>query len=327
MAVYTQVSAEALAAFLTRFDIGELVSSKGIAEGVENSNYLVDTTIGRFILTLYEKRVEAKDLPFFRGLTDHLAGRGNPVPRMIADRHGEWLHELCGRPACVIDFLPGVSASHPTATQAHAAGAALGEMHASLADFTPERPNSLGIDSWRPLLDRCGPDLDRIAPGLHRDLSVALDEVLRRWPRGRTGAEPGLPVCAIHADLFPDNVLMRGDRVTGLIDFYFACTDLRAYDLAVMHTAWAFDGAGRPLDAGIGRALIEGYRSAGELREEERRALPVLARGACLRFALTRAWDWLNTPADALVTRKDPLAYRRRLDWYADHANAAAAFA
>lgn len=323
MAVYTQVSAEALAAFLTRFDIGELVSSKGIAEGVENSNYLVDTTIGRFILTLYEKRVEAKDLPFFRGLTDHLAGRGNPVPRMIADRHGEWLHELCGRPACVIDFLPGVSASHPTATQAHAAGAALGEMHASLADFTPERPNSLGIDSWRPLLDRCGPDLDRIAPGLHRDLSVALDEVLRRWPRGRTGAEPGLPVCAIHADLFPDNVLMRGDRVTGLIDFYFACTDALAYDLAVCLNAWCFAPDGG-FDPARGRAMLDGYRAVRPLAPEEARALPVLARGAALRFMLTRLVDWLNVPPGALVKPKDPLEYLAKLRFHRTVSSAAA---
>ena len=320
MAVYTHVSAEALAGFLAGFDVGELVSAKGIAEGVENSNYLVDTTRGRFILTLYEKRVEAADLPFFRALTDHLAAKGNPVPRMIADRRGEWLHTLEERPACLIEFLPGVSVSRPTAAQARSAGAALGRMHASLADFPIERPNSLGVDSWAGLLERCGPALDTIAPGLQRDLSLALDEVLAFWPSS-------LPITAIHADLFPDNVLMRGDDVAGLIDFYFACTDLRAYDVAVMHTAWAFDGAGCALAPTIGRALIEGYGAQGGLLDTERRSLWALAKGACVRFALTRAWDWLNTPADALVTRKDPLAYLRRLDWYADHDNCQRAFA
>jgi homoserine kinase type II len=323
MAVYTPVPAEALAAFLARFDVGELVSAKGIAEGVENSNFLVDTTAGRFILTLYEKRVSAADLPFFRALTGHLAAKGNPVPRMIADRQGEWLHELEGRPACLIEFLPGVSVSHPTPAQARAAGAALGRMHASLADFTLERPNSLGIYSWQELLDRCGADLDRIAPGLHRDLAIDVDQILAAWPADYTDQgfpdATDLPRAAIHADLFPDNVLMRGDEVTGLIDFYFACTDTRAYDLAVMHTAWAFDGTGAPADPAIGRALVDGYVAAFRLTEQERRCLPTLCKGACLRFALTRAWDWLNTPADALVTKKDPLAYVRRLRFYDAH--------
>ncbi|WP_375380307.1 homoserine kinase [uncultured Sphingomonas sp.] len=318
MAVYTQVPAEALSAFLRRFDVGEMTSAKGIAEGVENSNYLVDTTCGRFILTLYEKRVAAGDLPFFRALTDHLAAKGNPVPRMIADRHGEWLHELEGRPACLIEFLPGVSVTRPTPPQARSAGAALGRMHVGLAAFTMQRPNSMGVDTWQPLFERCGRDLDTIAPGLHEWIALALAGVLAAWPDDN-GFFPGLPRGAIHADLFPDNVLMRGDAVTGLIDFYFACTDIHAYDVAVMHTAWTFDATGNPLDPAIGRAVLDGYRSAATLSGPEGAALPVLARGACLRFALTRAWDWLNTPADALVTRKDPLAYMRRYDWYAAH--------
>ena len=305
MAVYTQVSAEALAAFLARYEVGELVSAKGIAEGVENSNYLVDTTGGRFILTLYEKRVSADDLP----LLDHLADHGLPVPRALKDRGGVAIQHLAGRPACLIEFLPGVSLSYPSAAQARAAGAALATMHRALADFAPIRPNALGPAGWSALLRRCGADLDRIAPGLAARLDEATRDVLARWP-------DALPHSAIHADLFPDNVLMRGDRVTGMIDFYFACTDIRAYDLAVMHSAWAFDSAGAPAAADVGRALVEGYETTLPLTAEERRALPVLAEGACLRFAATRAWDWLNTPADALVTRKDPLAYVRRYDFY-----------
>jgi homoserine kinase type II len=313
MAVYTHVSAEALADFLARYDVGELVSAKGIAEGVENSNYLVDTTRGRFILTLYEKRVSAEDLPFFLAMLDHLAASGLPVPPAIKDRAGVAIQTLAGRPACLIAFLPGVSLSHPDATQALAAGRAMGEMHRALADFAPERRNDLGVEDWAPLLDRCGADLDHIAPGLRTRLSDALGEVLARWPAA-------LDRSAIHADLFPDNVLMQGNRVTGLIDFYFACTDIRAYDLAVMHSAWAFGNDGAPADPAVGRALIEGYEAVLPLTDAERTALPVLAQGACLRFALTRAWDWLNTPADALVTRKDPLAYVRRLDWYRENA-------
>jgi homoserine kinase type II len=233
------------------------------------------------------------------------------VPPAIKDRQGIEIQQLEERAACLIKFLPGVSLSHPTVAQARAAGAALGAMHRAVEDFSLTRPNSMGVGSWAPLLERCGPDLDRIVPGLHGDAGRRIDEVLACWP-----GDDALPCSAIHADLFPDNVLMLGDQVTGLIDFYFACTDFRAYDLAVMHSAWSFDPAGEHFDAAVGRSLIAGYRSVIALTPEEARALPALARGACLRFFLSRAWDWLNTPADALVTRKDPLAYLRRLEFY-----------
>jgi homoserine kinase type II len=311
MAVYTHVSAEALAAFLAKFDVGELVSAKGIAEGVENSNYLVDTTGGRFILTLYEKRVAAGDLPFFLALLDHLAAKGLPVPPAIPDRDGRTIHKMEGRPACLIRFLPGVSLSHPTPAQALAAGSALGELHQAVADFAPTRVNSMGIDTWQPLLERCGRSLDQIAPGLFDDLDVATRKIAATWPDEGT-----IPRGAIHADLFPDNVLMLGDRVGGLIDFYFACTDFQLYDLAITHAAWSFDASGSTYDPGIGDALMAGYERFFPFSAEDRLHFPGLASGACVRFTLSRAWDWLNTPADALVTRKDPLAFWRRLKFY-----------
>jgi homoserine kinase type II len=309
MAVYTQVSAEQLAALLARFDLGELISAKGIAEGVENSNYFVQTTTCRLILTLYEKRVDVADLPFFLGLLDHLAVRGLPVPRAMSDKGGEQIQEVAGRPACLIEFLPGVSVSHPTPEQARATGAALGRMHAALVDFAPERANSLGPAGWSELATRCGSDLDAIEPGLRADLEAELDMLARSWPAD-------LPRSAIHADLFPDNVLMLGNEVAGVIDFYFACTDIRAWDLAVTHTAWCFANDGTGYDPALGRALIAGYDAVFPLSADERAAFAILARGACVRFLLTRAWDWLNTPADAMVTRKDPLAFHRRLQHY-----------
>lgn len=310
MAVYTTVSSEALAIFLARYDVGELISAKGIAEGVENSNYLVDTTLGRFILTLYEKRVDASDLPYFMALLGHLDAKGLPVPPAIKDRAGVEIQQLEGRPACLIKFLPGVSVSHPTPAQAHAAGEALGRLHRAAADFTPTRSNSMGQPTWQGLYDRCGTSLDTIAPGLHRDLGFAIGDLAATFDNFR------LDRCAIHADLFPDNVLMLGDRVTGLIDFYFACTDIRLYDLAVMHVAWAFDSTGRQFDQTVGDAIIEGYARHFPLSDEERSGFGNLAVGACIRFTLSRAWDWLNTPADALVTRKDPLALWRRVRAY-----------
>jgi homoserine kinase type II len=310
LAVYTQVSAEEMEQLLERYDAGRLISAKGIAEGVENSNYLVDTTAGRFILTLYEKRVDAGDLPFFMALLDHLADRGRPVPRALKDRAGIQIQTVAGRPACLIEFLAGVSVSHPSEAQARATGQALGSMHAALADFAGQRPNSLGLEGWRALADRCGADLDRIAPGLRQRVGNELTFIDDNWPRE-------LPRSVIHADLFPDNVLMLGADVTGVIDFYFACSEIRAWDVAVTHAAWCFENDGTGFHPSLAASLIGGYEASFGLSPAERAAFPILARGAALRFLLTRAWDWLNTPGDALVTRKDPLAFLRRLDFYA----------
>lgn len=310
MAVYTQVSSDEMADLLARYDAGELVSAKGIAEGVENSNFLLDTSEGRFILTLYEKRVDAGDLPFFMALLDHLADRKLPVPRAIKDRSGIQIQTVAGRPACLIEFLPGISVTHPNPAQAHATGAALGAMHLALADFKMERPNTLGPKGWAALAARCGEDLDRIQPGLGDRIKAELAIIEQHWPHT-------LPRSVIHADLFPDNVLTHHDDVTGVIDFYFACSEIRAWDLAVTHAAWCFESDGKGYNPARAAALIAGYESQMPLLPEERAAFQILARGAALRFTLTRAWDWLNTPADALVTRKDPIAFLRRLDFYA----------
>lgn len=309
MAVYTHVSAEQMSALLDRYDLGTLVSAKGIAEGVENSNYLIDTSTARVFLTLYEKRVETADLPFFFALLDHLADRGVPVPRTYHDRDGVQLQQVAGRPACLIEFLPGVSVSHPTAAQALSVGQALGAMHRALSDFPLSRDNALGLSGWHGLAARCGSALDDIAPGLAARVTQELAWLDANWPAS-------LPHAVVHADLFPDNVLMRGDSVGGMIDFYFACTEVRAWDVAVTHAAWSFPADGARYDAAIGDAIIRGYDQTHGLTDDERAAFPALARGACLRFLLTRAWDWLNTPADALVTRKDPIAFLRRLDHY-----------
>lgn len=324
MAVYTHLTAEDLASLIAEYDVGEVVSAKGIAEGVSNSNWLVETTGregygGRFILTMYERRIALADLPFFLGLLDHLAAKDCPVPRTIHDRSGAAFRMLSGKAVALIEFLPGVSIDRPEAEQAHSVGRALAGIHLASADFAMSRANDLGPAAWTALVERCGEDgLARIDTALPALIADELEFLAEHWPEG-------LPRSVIHADLFPDNVLMMGHQVSGLIDFYFACNDITAYDLAVTHSAWCFDAEGRGFRPEIGTALVEGYESVRPLSAAERSALPVLARGAAMRFLMTRAEDWLHTPADALVTRKDPMAFARRLAFYADRG--AASFA
>ena len=303
MAVYTRVDEAALSALLARYDIGEAVGLEPIAEGVENSNFRLATTRGRYVLTLYEKRVAEADLPFFLGLMAHAARRGVPAPSPVADRAGDVLQRVAGRAAAIVTELPGAWPREPTPAHAHAAGAALAALHHATADFAGQRPNALGPDGWRRLADACGAGLDAIQSGLRAEVERELAALAAAWPRG-------LAVAPIHADLFPDNLLFEGETVTGVIDFYFACTDIRAYDLAVATGAWCFSADGAAHLPAMEAALMAGY---GSLAADEAAALPLLARGAALRFLLTRAYDWLNTPEGAAVTRKDPLAYARRL--------------
>ncbi len=315
MAVYTVLSAADLAALIAEYDVGELISAKGIAEGVSNSNWIVETTGGsggggRFILTMYEARVEVADLPFYLGLLDHLSAKGSPVPRTIHDRAGAAFRRVGPKAVALIEFLPGVSVDRPSPAQARAVGEALAGLHLAAADFAPQRANSMALETWQRLFADCGEaGLASIDPALPTLVASELEHAAAHWPHD-------LPRSVIHADLFCDNVLLLGNRVSGLIDFYFACTDLTAYDLAVTHAAWCFSPGGE-LRADVGEALLAGYQARRPLSDAEWAALPVLARGAALRFLATRAYDGLNTPADALVTRKDPLEFARRLSCYA----------
>jgi len=314
MAVYTEVPDDALDAFVAQYDIGAVVSCKGIAEGVENSNFLLQTEAGTYILTLYEKRVDPDDLPFFLGLMEHLAARGLACPTPIVGRDGGRLRELCGRPAAMVSFLKGVWHRRPRAEHCAGLGAALAQMHRLGADFPMARRNSLSLAGWRTLAEAVAPRAAEIDPGLGALVAAELEHLERHWPAD-------LPVGLIHADLFPDNVFflapMPGgdERVSGLIDFYFACTDILAYDLAICLNAWCFEADGS-FNVTKARMMIAAYRRERPLSGAELAALPLLARGAALRFLLTRTFDWLNTPAGALVSRKDPMEYLRKLRFH-----------
>jgi homoserine kinase type II len=308
MAVYTDVAAEDLTKFLAGYELGELLSYKGIAEGVENSNFLVHTAQGHYILTLYEKRVAAGDIPFFLALMEHLAARGITCPQPVKNRRGETLGQLCGRPAAVVTFLDGMWIRRPDPRHCYALGAALARLHLAGADFAQRRRNTLSVEGWRPLYEQTAARADSVQPGLAKTIEDELVHLEQHWPRD-------LPQGVIHADLFPDNVFFLGNALSGLIDFYFACTDTLAYDVAVCLNAWCFE-PDHSYNVTKGRELLQGYTRTRPLAPAELDALPLLARGSATRFLLTRLVDWLNVPEGALVRPKNPLEYFRKLRFH-----------
>lgn len=325
MAVYTHLSAERMSDLIANYDVGALVSAKGIAEGVSNSNWLVETTGqdgsgARFILTMYERRITLEDLPFFLDLLDHLAEKGCPVPRTIHDRNGAAFRMVYDKAVALIEFLPGLSVDRPSAEQARSAGKALAGMHHASQDFAGTRTNDLGLQGVSELFEKCSGRLAEIDPDLPQITARHMPAIKAAWP-------DDLPKAIAHTDLFPDNVLVEGDQVNALIDFYFAAREAMAYDLAVTHLAWSFEPGGGAFRRDVGDALIAGYQSIRTLSDKEREALPTLAKAAAMRFIATRSYDWLFTPDDALVTRKDPMEFVQRLKFYDEAGHSVFAFA
>jgi homoserine kinase type II len=308
MAVYTDVPDDELRQFVGEYDIGEVISCKGIAEGVENSNFLVHAGTSSYILTLYEKRVAAGDVPFFLALMEHLAKRGITCPQPVKNRGGESLGALCGRPAAIVTFLDGMWMRRPDAANCAAVGEALAQMHLAGADFAGRRKNALSVGGWRPLFEQAAERADSVQQGLRSAIKEELGRLEKTWPAD-------LPQGVIHADLFPDNVFFLNDRLSGLIDFYFACTDTLAYDVAICLNAWCFE-PDHSYNVTKGRNLLTAYMKVRPLSDAELAALPLLARGAAIRFLLTRLVDWLNVPPGALVKPKNPLEYFRKLRFH-----------
>jgi homoserine kinase type II len=308
MAVYTEVSDEELAAFVAGYDIGQVQAFKGIAEGVENSNFLLEAEAGQFILTLYERRTRPEDLPFFLGLMEHLAAKGIACPTPIHAKDGLALRSLCGKPAAMVSFLKGVSARTIKPVHCQELGRALAQFHLAGADFKMTRANALSVSGWRPLFEGSRSGADAVAPGLESLIGAELDRLESEWPKN-------LPQGVIHADLFPDNVFFLGEALSGLIDFYFACTDMLTYDIAVCLNAWCFE-KDLSFNATKARLLLGAYEKVRPLSDAEVAALPLLCRGAAMRFLLTRLYDWLHTPAGAFVTRKDPREYLKKLRFH-----------
>ena len=305
MAVYTDITDAELEAFLAGYDLGQPLVFKGIAEGVENSNFLLETTEGRYILTIYERRVKAEDLPFFLGLMAWLGEQGFPSAQPIADREGQLLSALRGKPAAIVAFMPGLSVRRPDAAHCREAGAGLAWLHLAGQGYANHRPNDLGERAWSPMFLGLGEAAEALKPGLRQTIAADLAEIERAWPKG-------LPAGVIHADFFPDNVFFRDHVFAAAIDFYFACDDLLAYDLAIALNAWCFEPDGT-FNVTSARAFVAGYQQRRPLSADEREALPILAWGAAMRFFLTRLNDWGATPDGALVRPKDPMEYERKL--------------
>jgi homoserine kinase type II len=308
MAVYTDIDDTTLTALLTEYEIGPPTAFKGIAEGVENSNFLLETPKGRFILTVFEKRAKPEDLPFFLGLMSHLAEKGFPAPLPVPARDGQALRTVQGKPAVICTFLQGMSPRRPDINQCRKLGQGLARFHRALDDFRMRRPNDLSLAAWAPLWAGREAEANALTPGLASQISGDLDFLKANWPKT-------LPGGAIHADLFPDNTFFLDGELSGVIDFYFACTDFLAYDIAVCLNAWAFERRGE-YNLTKGRALFAGYESVRRLEPRERAAIPVLARGAAMRFFLTRLVDLASTPKDALVKPHNPLDYAERLGFH-----------
>ena len=305
MAVYTDITDAELEAFLVEFDLSEALSCKGIAEGIQNSNFLVETTAGRFILTIYEPRVREADLPFFLGLMLWLAQHGFPCAEPKAGRDGRLYRDVRGKPAALVDFMNGLSVRRPTVAHCREAGEGLAWLHLAADGFALRRANDLGQADWAPMFSRLRPAAEALKPGLAAVIDGDLDALARGWPRG-------LPEGVVHADLFPDNVFFQNGRFAAAIDFYFACDDFLAYDVAVALNAWCFEADGS-FNVTCARAFLAGYERRRPLTPQERAALPVLAWGAAMRFFLTRLDDWGQAPEGALVRPKDTLEYERKL--------------
>jgi homoserine kinase type II len=308
MAVYTEVSDDELVDFVSEYEIGSARSCKGIAEGIENSNYLLTTDSGTYILTIYEKRVNPEELPFFLNLMEHLKEHGIPCPLPIKGRDGQALRTLCGKPAAIVSFLDGMWPRRVKPDHCAQLGSAMARFHTASQGFTSQRRNDLSLSAWQPLFEASADEAESLRTGLVSELEAELNFLQSAWPQE-------LPAGVIHADLFPDNVFFHDGNVSGIIDFYFACNDFFAYEIAICLNAWCFE-VDLSFNVTKAKRLLNAYRKVREFNDVELKALPILARGSAMRFLLTRLYDWLHTPENALVTRKDPLEYLEKLRFH-----------
>ena len=311
MAVYTKLSENNLKDFFSKYNLGKLLKFKGIQEGIENSNYFVKTDSGKFILTVYEKRVEEKDLPFFMGLMKNIFNENFPSPEPIINKNGNYITEIFGKKAAVVSFLEGTSKKNLTPGNCHEVGIYTAKLHMITKNLNIKRTNRLSVNSWRLIYRKIQKDCSKIYPDLTKIIERNLEVIEDKWPKN-------IPRGIIHADLFPDNIFFKGNKLTGIIDFYFSCYDFYALEIAICLNALCFEGKNENLSFNVTKAkkFIDGYSSIRKLTEEEKESLKILCHGAAMRFLLTRVFDYLNLTEDALVKIKDPVEYLKRLEFH-----------
>ena len=311
MAVYTKLSENNLKDFFSKYNLGKLLKFKGIQEGIENSNYFVKTDSGKFILTVYEKRVEEKDLPFFMSLMKNIFNKNFPSPEPIINKNGNYITEILGNKAAVVSFLEGASKKNLTPDNCYEVGIYTAKLHMITKNLNIKRTNRLSVNSWRLIYRKIQKDCSKIYPGLTKIIERNLEVIEDKWPKN-------IPRGIIHADLFPDNIFFKGNELTGIIDFYFSCYDFYALEIAICLNALCFEGKNENLSFNVTKAkkFIDGYSSIRKLTEEEKESLKILCHGAAMRFLLTRVFDYLNLTEDALVKIKDPVEYLKRLEFH-----------
>ena len=311
MAVYTKLSENNLKDFFSKYNLGKLLKFQGIQEGIENSNYFVKTDSGKFILTIYEKRVEEKDLPFFMGLMKNIFNKNFPSPEPIINKNGNYITEVLGKKAAVVSFLEGTSKKNLTPGNCHEVGIYTAKLHMITKNLNIKRTNRLSVNSWRLIYRKIQRDCSKIYPDLTKIIERNLEVIEDKWPKN-------IPRGIIHADLFPDNIFFKGSKLTGIIDFYFSCYDFYALEIAICLNALCFEGKNENLSFNVTKAkkFIDGYSSIRKLTEEEKESLKILCHGAAMRFLLTRVFDYLNLTEDALVKIKDPVEYLKRLEFH-----------
>ncbi len=305
MAVYTDVTLKQAQQFLQKFDLSELTNIEQIKDGIENSNFILHTQSDRYILTLFEKRVLEAELPWFIALLTHLNNKQFPCPKPIPDKTAQTLKQLNQRPATIVSFLPGrCLETNIQDNHCFQVGAMLAKLHVSAADFIPMRTNALGFQSWQDIFNKTAPSIDSIYSGWSAKMQHGLENLLENWPTN-------LPMGVCHADLFIDNVFFTDNQLTGIIDFYFACNDFWAYDIAITLLDWTYTKSNTEavFHPNLAVQLLKGYQSVRSIEQQEYQALDSLAQGAAMRFLLTRCYDWVNTPKNALVKPKDPAEY------------------
>jgi len=311
MAIYTKLSENNLKEFLLKYNLGKLLNYKGIQEGIENTNYCIQTDKGKYILTVYEKRVDEKDLPFFMGLMKNLFNENFPSPEPIINKNGSYITEMIGKKAAIVSFVDGSAKKNLSPNNCYEVGIQTAKLHMITKNLSGKRENKLSINSWRKIYKNVQGDCAKIHPNLAKIVEKNLDEIENSWPKN-------IPSGIIHADLFPDNIFFKSNKLTGIIDFYFSCNDLYAFEIAICLNAFCFEGQKENLSFNVTKAkkFIDGYSSIRKLTEEEKESLKILCQGAAIRFLLTRVFDYLNLIEGAIVKIKDPIEYLKRLEFH-----------